>query len=83
MSLSYKEGILTLDMGDSSFGRKTRKIKISKIDKLEIFSDKSSIEIFVNGGEKIMTTRVYSEKYAFSSNELKFKIYPLKKITFN
>lgn len=83
VSLSYKEGILTLDMGDSSFGRKTRKIKISKIDKLEIFSDKSSIEIFVNGGEKIMTTRVYSEKYAFSSNELKFKIYPLKKITFN
>lgn len=81
--LSYNEGILTLDMGDSSFGRKIRKIKIDHIEKLEIFSDTSSLEIFINGGEKVMTTRVYSEEYAFSSNGLKFKIYPLRKITFN
>lgn len=81
--LSYKDGILTLDMGESSYGRDIRKIKIDKIDKIQIFSDKSSLEIFVNGGEKVMTTRVYSEKYAFSSKDLKFKIYPLKKITFN
>lgn len=81
--LSYKDGILTLDMGESSYGRDIRKIKIDKIEKLQIFSDKSSLEIFVNGGEKVMTTRIYSEKYAFSSNDFSFKIYPLKKITFN
>lgn len=81
--LSYKDGILTLNMGESSYGRDIRKIKIEKIEKIQIFSDKSSLEIFVNGGENVMTTRVYSEKYAFSSKDLKFKIYPLKKITFN
>lgn len=80
--LSYENGTLTLDMGDSSYGRKTRKIKISKIEKLEIFSDKSSLEIFVNGGEKVMTTRVYSEKYAFKSNDFDFKIHPLRPLTF-
>ena len=80
--LSYENGTLTLDMGDSSYGRKTRKIKIAKIQKLEIFSDKSSLEIFINGGEKVMTTRVYSEKYAFKSNDFDFKIHPLRPLTF-
>lgn len=83
VSLSYKDGILTLVMGESSYGRDIRKIKIDKIEKLQIFSDKSSLEIFVNGGEKVMTTRIYSEKYAFSSNDFSFKIYPLNKIAFN
>lgn len=83
VTLSYENGILILDMGDSSYGRKTRRIKISKIEKLEIFSDKSSLEIFINDGEKVMTTRVYSEKYAFSTNDFDFKIHPLRKITFN
>lgn len=80
--LSYENGLLTLDMGETSYGRKTRKIKISKIEKLEIFSDKSSLEIFINGGEKVMTTRVYSEKYAFKSNDFDFKIHPLRPLTF-
>ncbi|WP_311491871.1 glycoside hydrolase family 32 protein [uncultured Anaerococcus sp.] len=82
VTLSYENGILILDMGDSSYGRKTRMIKISKIEKLEIFSDKSSLEIFINDGEKVMTTRVYSEKYAFSTNDFDFKIHPLNPITF-
>lgn len=82
VTLSYENGILILDMGDSSYGRKTRTIKISKIEKLEIFSDKSSLEIFINDGEKVMTTRVYSEKYAFSTNDFDFKIHPLRALTF-
>lgn len=80
--LSYENGILTLDMGDSSYGRNIRKIKIDQIEKLEIFSDKSSLEIFVNSGEKVMTTRVYSDKYSFATNDFDFKIHPLRPITF-
>ncbi len=82
MILSYENGILTLDMGDSSYGRNIRKIKIDQIEKLQIFSDKSSLEIFVNSGEKVMTTRVYSDKYAFRTNNFDFKIHPLRPLTF-
>lgn len=80
--LSYEDGVLLLDMGESSYGRKTRKIKIAKIQKLGIFSDKSSLEIFINGGEKVMTTRVYSDKYSFATNDFDFKIHPLRPLTF-
>lgn len=82
VTLTYENGVLILDMGTSSYGRKLRKIKIDHIEKLQIFSDKSSLEIFINGGEKVMTTRVYSDKYVFSTNDFDFKIYPLRPLIF-
>ena len=69
-------------MGESSHGRKRRKIKVDQIDKLEIYSDKSSLEIFVNNGERGLTTRVYSDKYAFMTNDFDFKIHPLRPLNF-
>mgnify|MGYP001172732968 FL=1 len=82
VTLTYENRILTLDMGESSHGRKLRRIKLDQVNKLEIFSDKSSLEIFVNNGEKVMTTMVYSEKYAFTSNDFDMKIHPLRPLTF-
>ena len=35
--------------------------EVSALTKLQIFVDTSSIEIFVNNGEYVLTTRVYPE----------------------
>lgn len=81
VNLSYEDKILILSMGKSSAGRDKRKIKIEKIHSLRIFSDKSSLEIFINDGEYVMTSRVYSKKPNFSTDDLSFTIYPLNKIS--
>ena len=71
--LSLEEGILRLNMGKSGRGRKERAAKVEKLRNLTIFSDTSAIEIFINDGETVMTTRVYSEnlkqKVTFLSKE--------------
>ena len=60
--LSYENNLLTLSLSESGCGRTERHIVISKIEELTIFSDTSSLEIFINGGQEVMTTRVYSQK---------------------
>lgn len=59
--LSFKDGILSLRHGKSGYGRRKRMIKVGQISHLHLFVDTSSIELFVNGGEYVMTTRVYPE----------------------
>lgn len=66
--LTYKDQILNLKPGQSGYGRDKRKIRIDKIDNISIYSDTSSIEIFINDGEYVMTSRVYSEKNLFKSS---------------
>jgi len=59
--LIYDGEILTLQHGKSGYGRRKRMTPIKKIHKLQIFVDTSSMEIFVNDGEYVLTTRVYPE----------------------
>lgn len=54
--------VLTLDRSKSGAGPGgTRRITLPACDslKLRIYLDRSSVEIFVNGGEKVMTSRIY------------------------
>ena len=51
--------VLTLDLGTHGSGRTTRSVALSSLKTLQIFSDTSSLEIFVNDGEEVFTTRVY------------------------
>lgn len=60
--LEYSDGILYLKLGKSGYGRDQRTAVIPSIDSLQIFSDTSSVEIFVNGGEITLTTRVFSDE---------------------
>lgn len=60
--LRYENNILSLDMGQSGSGRTIRHIQIDHIDTISIFSDTSSLEIFINGGQESFTTRVYDDK---------------------
>lgn len=57
-----KSKTITLSHGKSGYGRKTRKTYIEKLESIRIFSDSSSLELFVNEGEKVFTTRVYPQK---------------------
>ena len=59
--LSWEKGLFRLNMGKSGHGRKERIAEIKQLRNLTIFSDTSAIEIFINDGQNVMTTRVYSE----------------------
>lgn len=57
--LSYQGGTLLLDMEKCGSGRKTRAVNIVDVRNIKIISDSSSLEIFVNDGEEVFTTRIY------------------------
>ena len=38
-----------------------RAVEINSIDSLKIFSDNSILEIFLNDGEEVFTTRIYND----------------------
>lgn len=59
--LSYEEGILTLALGKSGYGRTKRTAKLDGLKNFTVFSDTSALEIFINDGSCVMTSRVYSE----------------------
>ena len=62
VTLTYKDHILKLELGKSGHGRKQRTVKLDSLKNMTVYSDTSAIEIFINDGEEVMTTRVYSEK---------------------
>lgn len=81
--LVYKNHVLTLSLGKSGHGRTTRSIEINEVYQMTIFSDTSSLEIFINDGQTIFTTRVYSESLHqtvefLTSIKGKVAYYPLK-----
>lgn len=59
---------LTLDRTNSGEGEKgIRNVKVSTSNKkltLQLFMDKSSVEVFINGGEQVMTARLYPNENA-------------------
>lgn len=57
--LSYKDGVLCLDIEPCGSGRTQRYIFLSEIHAIQILSDVSSLEIFLNDGEEVFTTRIY------------------------
>ncbi len=64
--LSYEGQILTLSLGKSGCGRGRRSIRLEELRNFTVFSDTSSLEIFVNDGEEVITARVYSKGWSQS-----------------
>lgn len=60
--LTYQNRMLTLDLGRAGSGRADRSVELDKLEVLRVYSDTTSLEIFVNGGEEVFTTRVYQEE---------------------
>lgn len=72
LSFDKSSGILKLNRDKSGKALSgEREIKISPADemKLQIFLDRSSLEIFVNDGEAVLSTRIYPKD---NSNEIIF-----------
>lgn len=57
--IAWDGSILSLSLGQSGHGRTVRRMKLDRLERIDLFSDTSSLELFVNGGEKSMTTRLY------------------------
>ena len=69
-------------MDKSGYGRNIRKVNIESINNIRIFSDSSSVEIFVNDGEYVLSSRIYAKEKYFNSS-IKGKIYILESINWN
>ena len=63
LSMSFKSGIFTLSFLDQkvSGGREQRFLKISSLSDIRILFDTSSVEIYLNGGKRVMSTRFYPD----------------------
>lgn len=59
-AIEYGDGLLTLTLSAASgCGRTQRVAEVAELSSLRILADTSSLELFVNGGEQVMTTRYY------------------------
>lgn len=59
---SSETGVLSLHFTNGEgYGRNERKIKLDSLESLKIIADVSSLEIFINGGRYVMSTRFYPE----------------------
>ncbi|MGN0159272.1 MAG: glycoside hydrolase family 32 protein [Brotaphodocola sp.] len=79
--MSYRDQVLSLDLGSCGAGRTTRKVRLERLEHLQIFADTSSVEIFVNHGEEVFTSRIYSlEGQVYINGECEgiLTVYPLK-----
>ena len=61
--ISYADGVLSLSFTDGSgYGRGIRRVKCGMPEDLNIICDTSSIEIFINRGRFVMSSRFYPDK---------------------
>lgn len=59
--LSFNNKVFKLELGKSGYGRDIRGVEMESLDSLRIFSDNSSLEIFLNNGEEVFSTRIYND----------------------
>ncbi|SEO49769.1 beta-fructofuranosidase [Amphibacillus marinus] len=59
ISFHATNGQLCLSHGESGYGRTLRRLALEQLDSLTIFSDRSSLEVFINEGEYVLTSRFY------------------------
>lgn len=55
----HQSHLLTLSFGEDGSGRDQRSIELVELHNITIYSDTSSLELFINDGVRVMTTRVY------------------------
>ncbi|MFC6277006.1 glycoside hydrolase family 32 protein [Psittacicella hinzii] len=64
VTLSYnaQTQVATLTMGKSGYGRDVRHVKLAQaLSRIHVYSDTSTLEIFLNDGAEVFNTRVYAE----------------------
>ncbi|MFR9257075.1 MAG: GH32 C-terminal domain-containing protein [Merdibacter sp.] len=58
-SASLPGSAVTLDITACGCGRTTRSVHLAQLHDLHLFSDTSSLEVFLNEGSEVFTTRIY------------------------
>ena len=61
VQMTFEGGIFTLKFLDEKVGcgRDVRRVKLDSCKKLRVLADKTSLEIFLGGGENVLSTRFY------------------------
>ncbi len=81
IELSLNESLFTLKFTDSDVSgkRDIRRAKLNKCENIRIIADKSSLEIYLDDGRVVLSTRMYPkhENVKISVNGLEPVIYPL------
>ena len=64
INLSYdrEKQLFTLSFTHGGYGRTNRSVSLDKLNNFRVLCDTSSIEIFINNGEEVFTTRFYPTK---------------------
>ena len=86
VQLSYLNHVLSLSLKQSGYGRSIRAVELNEVNSLTIYSDTSSLEIFINDGQEVFTTRLYgklsNQNIEFlTENKGEVFFYPLKGYT--
>lgn len=59
LKLSWADGVLTMMLEEGGAGRTVRRAAVETVDALRVLADRSSVEVFANGGETVLSTRFY------------------------
>lgn len=60
VKIQWKDGVVRLIMSERvGYGRKERIRKVEKLRNIRLLCDSSSLELFINDGEHVMTSRYY------------------------
>src|SRR5699024_6505256 len=83
--LSYDAAgkVLTLDLsGSCGAGRTVRRMKLDRLDTLDLFLDGSALEAFVNDGEAVLASRIFgqSSRVAAAPFAGRAEFYPMRPI---
>ncbi len=62
VQLSYLNHVLSLSLKQSGYGRSIRAVELNEVNSLTIYSDTSSLEIFINDGQEVLQL-VFMENY--------------------
>lgn len=62
LNFDRNKKLCTLSFGKSGEGRTSRSVEIDEINEICILCDTSSVEIFLNHGEKVFSSRFYPDK---------------------
>lgn len=87
LSFDKSKGLIELNMGESGCGRDARYAYCDEIRNIDVYSDTSAFEMFINDGEIVFTTRAYTDgtqKIGFEKIDGLSKVcmYDMKKIVF-
>lgn len=80
ISITFNNNLFSLDLSKCGMLREIKTIEIDKLKNLKILKDTTSIEIFINDGEFVLTSRCYNTNTFIKTNsKFKYSLFTLKK----